>query len=402
MNPACIAEIAQAIGRNPTRADLEAFQGGLTQQMRELARRDRTAWQSMSHEQRLQAAADAAAREAVASADKAAQRKASNLLAQSRETQRLTARAEQKAQQGSAQAFHDALFERLVQVDTYISGLRNEALSDMLDAINAVEGRFLNLMDDPAKVQAFAKAVLDGDTSDPAMAKAAKAYIDTMEALRNRANAAGADIGKLDYAYLPQPHDTGKIARTGVDKWVADVLPRLDRERYVAADGSLMTDDQVADLLRGAWTTLATEGRSKMEPGAARGGNVRRRTRRSRGGRTGCPATRRGQHWSSGAASGCRPSRRGRTGKKVASPIPPRVLGAQLAHARTCHGHADAGPVGDLVGVAALVHQEPDVLVGQLVPLLGHDALPSRMARNCLAACGDWLVMCHLWQWWQR
>jgi hypothetical protein len=273
MNPACIAEIAQAIGRNPTRADLEAFQGGLTQQMRELARRDRTAWQSMSHEQRLQAAADAAAREAVASADKAAQRKASNLLAQSRETQRLTNRAAQKAEQGSTQAFHDALFERLVQVDTYVSGLRNEALSDMLDAINAVEGRFLNLMDDPAKVQAFAKAVLDGDTSDPAMAKAAKAYIDTMEALRNRANAAGADIGKLDYAYLPQPHDTGKIARTGVDQWVADVLPRLDRERYVAADGSLMTDDQVAELLRGAWTTLATEGRSKMDPGAARGGS---------------------------------------------------------------------------------------------------------------------------------
>ena len=269
MHPECVAEIAAAIGRAPTERELAEIEGGILQQMRQLARSEPT-WRELTGPQRLQLAAERATAEALEAADKAAQRRASNLLAQSREVLRLQERA---AAMGGAQAHHDALFERMAQIDTYIAGLRNEALSDLVDAIHAVEPRFFGLMDDPASVRAFARAVMEGKADTPELAKAAKAYTDTMEALRVRANNAGADIGKLDYGYLPQPHDHGKIARVGAEQWIRDVLPKLDRSRYVRADGQLMDDAEVADVLRSAWTTLATEGRSKLTPGAVRGGS---------------------------------------------------------------------------------------------------------------------------------
>ena len=273
MNPACIEEIAQAIGRKPTRAEIEALGAGLNQQMRELARRDPEGWRSMTREQHLRAAADAAAKAAVEAAEKSAQRKAKALVIQAREVQRQAARADQFAQMGVENGYHKALFERMVNVDQYAAGLRNQYLSEAIDAIHAVDGKFMNLLNDPAKVKAFAKAVIDGDTSDPNMTRAAKAWTDTMEAIRVRSNEAGTDIGKLDYGYMPQPWDVGTLARAKPDEFVADLIGALDRNRYYAADGRPMGDAELADLIKSGHTTLATEGRSKMEPGAARGGS---------------------------------------------------------------------------------------------------------------------------------
>ena len=267
MNPECLIEVAQAIGRTPSAREAEEIVGGLYEHMRELARSKPDEWRTMTGDQKLRAAADAAAKAALERAEKTAQRKAQNLVVQARESGRLEKRAAQLKARGSKQAYHDALFERLVQVENYAHGLRNEALSQLMDTLAAMDGKFFGLFDDPAQVRGLAKAMLDGDTSDPNMVKAAKALTDVMESLRMRQNNAGADIGRLDYSYLPQPHDTGKIARTGADQWAADVLPLLARDRYVRADGQPMDDAEVTDLLRGAWATLATEGRNKLVPG---------------------------------------------------------------------------------------------------------------------------------------
>lgn len=267
MQPACVQKVAAAIGRQPSATELARVEASLARHMRQLARTDKE-WGGLSHEQRLQRAADAAQAEALADADKAAQRKASRLTAQVRETQRLQERAAELAAQGVKNPHHAALFERQRQADDYISGIRNEYMGELADAIHAVEPRFFGMMEDPANVRAFARAVVDGDTSNPAMTKAANAYIAALEHMRLRSNAAGTDIGQLDYGYLPQPHDVGRVARAGKDAWVDFVFPRLRRERYVNEDGSPMGDDQVLELLRGAYDTISTEGRNKRTPGA--------------------------------------------------------------------------------------------------------------------------------------
>src|SRR5690606_27028635 len=154
--------------------------------------------------------------------------------------------------------------------DRYV---RADSLVGLVDACEAVTPLFLGLMDVPATVRDFARAVMDGKASTPEMARAAKAYLDTIEGARQRANAAGADIGKLDYGYLPQPHDVGRVARAGADAWAAAVLPRLDRSRYVDASGREMGDAELMDFLRAAWESIATEGRNSLVPGERRGGS---------------------------------------------------------------------------------------------------------------------------------
>ena len=48
------------------------------------------------------------------------------------------------------------------------------------------------------------------------------------EMLRQRFNAAGGNIGKLDTWGLPQSHDARAVRAAGYEAWRAEVLPRLD------------------------------------------------------------------------------------------------------------------------------------------------------------------------------
>lgn len=268
MKQKCIQQVAAAIGRQVTPAMSAALQAGLKQQMRLLARTN-PQWAAMSHPQRLQAAAQAAQVASQAAALKTANRRASRLNAQVRETQRMSQRAAQLAALGAKNPHHNALFERMRQADDYISGVRNEYLSELVDAVHAVEPKFFGLMHDPNSVRAFARAVIDGNTADPIMTKAANTYIATLEAMRLRSNEAGTDIGQLDYGYIPQPHDVGRIAKAGRDAWSDYVFQRLDRTRYVLDDGSPMGDADVIKLVRDAYDTISTEGRNKRVPGSA-------------------------------------------------------------------------------------------------------------------------------------
>lgn len=263
MNPNCIMEVQQAIGRLLKPGEADAIQQRIVNNMRQLARTDPN-WKSMSGQQRMQAASDAAAAQDLALAGKQAQRRASNLVAQVREANALETRA---AEKDGKQPFHKALFERLRQVEVAINGTKHEMMGNLVDAIHATEGRFMGLIEDPVLIRDFTKEVMGEKTGNQIAEKGAKAYMEQMEATRLRMNAAGADIGKLDYGYLPQVHDVGRVARADVDKWVADVMPLLNRERYTKADGTLMDDAEVQSFLEAAHKTIVNEGRNKMEPG---------------------------------------------------------------------------------------------------------------------------------------
>ena len=115
----------------------------------------------------------------------------------------------------------------------------------------------------------------DGSTGNAIARAGAKAWLDAMETMRQRFNSAGGDVGKLDYGYLPQPHDQARVLRAGPDKWSAQVLPLLDRSRYLNEDGSRMSDAQVLDFLKAAHDTIATGGANKREPGAFAGTGAR-------------------------------------------------------------------------------------------------------------------------------
>jgi hypothetical protein len=269
MKTACIQQVEAAIGRALGKGEAQRIEDRLTANLRELARTDK-AFPGMAAADRLKAAAELALKQGTEQAAKAAQRKALNAAAQARETANLISRSQDL---GGKNAVHKALFERLRQVDQYITGVRNELFGNLMDAMHAAAPRFMGLIENPTAVRDFVREVYGEKTGNKVAADGAKTYLEQVEHIRERLNSAGADIGKLDYGYLPQPHDTGAIVKAGKAEWVGKVLPRLDRSRYFNPDGSAMTDAQMNDFLSHSYDTLATEGLARREAGSGGAGS---------------------------------------------------------------------------------------------------------------------------------
>jgi len=66
-----------------------------------------------------------------------------------------------------------------------------------------------------------------------------------------------------------------RVLKAGQAKWVNDILPLLDRSRYVDTDGVRLDDAQMADMLGRAWETITTGGMNKREAGTATGARAR-------------------------------------------------------------------------------------------------------------------------------
>ncbi|HAA41547.1 MAG TPA: hypothetical protein DCE36_15875, partial [Pseudomonas sp.] len=94
------------------------------------------------------------------------------------------------------------------------------------------------------------------------------------EQLRQRFNRAGGDVGFLDDWSMPRDHSQVKVAKDQT-KWVADHVQWANRAKYIKEDGTPMNDAELTDFLGHAWTTLATGGANKMEPGQAAGNGMR-------------------------------------------------------------------------------------------------------------------------------
>src|SRR3546814_15737421 len=74
---------------------------------------------------------------------------------------------------------------------------------------------------------------------------------------------------------MPHHHSQLRVAKAGKEAWVAETMPLLNRARYVTETGARMNDAEVAEFLGEAWTTIATGGANKIEPGQFRGTGAR-------------------------------------------------------------------------------------------------------------------------------
>lgn len=252
--------------------------------MRELARRDRQRWQGLTRDQRMMEASV----EAMADIQAQAARKEYNANLQILRTAETNSRIDQQMQLDGVNR-SGGLVRDIENTDSYISATRNEAISHLTDLIDAVSnkdgtGVLRNLgmrifdLDNPAMTADVVREVFGnagGSTGNRAATAAARAWLDTIEGMRQRFNAAGGDIGKLGYGYLAQAHDAAKVMKTGAQDWAAKVLPLLDRNQYLREDGGLMDAGEVTRLLEAAHETIATEGNNKTAPGQFKGSGAR-------------------------------------------------------------------------------------------------------------------------------
>lgn len=106
------------------------------------------------------------------------------------------------------------------------------------------------------------------DTGNASARELAQAWREATDYLRRRANAAGANIGRLEDWGVPQGWDAQKVADAGFEAFYRDVAPELDRARIVDRDsGAPLEDDEFKALMRDIFDTISSDGWAGRTPG---------------------------------------------------------------------------------------------------------------------------------------
>ncbi|ARS27609.1 hypothetical protein [Sphingomonas sp. KC8] len=127
----------------------------------------------------------------------------------------------------------------------------------------------------PADLDNAVRAAFGEAVEDVAAREIAMAWAGTAEGLRQRFNAAGGAIGKLENWGLPQSHDSLAVRKAGYQAWRNAILPRLDPERMTDnLTGKAFTPERLELALRDVWETIATDGWSSRSAGGIGGSKL--------------------------------------------------------------------------------------------------------------------------------
>lgn len=285
MSPKCVAMVqraAAALGRAKplTAAQIADIDSRLRSTMRRLAATDPT-WQAKTPDQRLTEAATRAMQDV--------QHEAARKVANAHLQILKTAATEDRIKAAHADTRSGKLVHDIDRSADYIQGVKQEALGNLMNLLDAVKSRdgtslgrrvamFLFDVQNPTMTVDLAREVFDsasGKTGNKIAHAGAQAWLDTIEGLRTRFNAAGGDVGKLDYGYLPQPHDAARVRAAGRDGWVDKILPSLDRSKMVDEAGARLSDADARAVLGKVWDTIQSEGLNKQTPGEFKGSGAR-------------------------------------------------------------------------------------------------------------------------------
>ncbi|HCF7823195.1 hypothetical protein [Klebsiella pneumoniae] len=267
MRQECINAVQKAASRRLTQQEIKNIEDRIYRNMRQLARNDPASWRAMTDAERLRRAGQLAANELTNEAALKKRRVALTIAAR----QRLDAFI--KTYQGKdgklealnrTIAFHADGKSNFLSVESRGKATRDYALSQIQEAFEAVDPRFFHLFEDEASVRDLVYEMRGQDTGNVRAKKGAKAWAGVTELLRQRFNDAGGDIGYLENWGIPQHHSMEKVGRVSQDKWISDVIGKLDRKYYIKDDGQLMSDAELKTFLGEAYNTIATGGLNKL------------------------------------------------------------------------------------------------------------------------------------------
>lgn len=283
MRPQCVDAVQAAAGRTLTQAEIKKIEDRLNATMRNLARTD-PAWQGKSIDQRVIEGAQRAMEDIKAEAALKLRRAQLQILKTVATESRI---ADQTRLHGSGRT--ESLVKDMDATEQLVRANKQDLLTHMMETIEAAHsgqgasaGRraamFLLDVENPAMSRDLALEIYaeaEGVTGNALAQKGAKAYLETAELARLRLNSAGADIGKLDYGYVPLPDDQILIRAAGKEKYVQKTLPLVDRSRYLREDGSHMSDAELISMLEAIHETKSTGGLNKTVPGEFKGNGAR-------------------------------------------------------------------------------------------------------------------------------
>lgn len=260
MKQECLDLIGGTLGRKISSDEGDRIVAAIKSRMSALARSEefKDKWARMTLQDRIMAAAGDISKDILAAAEAKKAARYKQVIAQNRivrELDRLSREEDLHAFTGVARI--------LLGVERAAKGIQNEYLSSMLDTINGIDSKWLGFVENEIDVRDFVRQVFGENTGNARAKAAADAWLKTAEDMRQRATRAGAEIGKLDYGYIPQSHDWWKVRRSGREAWVDFILPLVDRARFIGDDGVPMDDAGVRSLLESSWENIVTSGNSE-------------------------------------------------------------------------------------------------------------------------------------------
>ncbi|MGB5940298.1 MAG: hypothetical protein WBG81_12775, partial [Rhodanobacter sp.] len=279
MRKECVEAVEAAIGRTLKADEAAGIENRIVRNMEEARKADPEGFMGKPGPERLYDAADAAAKELLAEAAKKRQRVALTILAHDRIQTHLDDMAAQGIPRLDALkrmiAFHSDTKGNIQSVETQARAIERDALRQMVGVLEASNPKFFGLFENMDGIRAIMRELFGEDSGVKEAKDGAALWKRVNEALRQRFNRNGGDVGQLDDWGLPHHHSQRLVAQVGRDQWIADILPELNRGRYLNDAGSRMNDSELIEFLGHAWETIATGGANKIEPGRPAVGGMR-------------------------------------------------------------------------------------------------------------------------------
>lgn len=118
-----------------------------------------------------------------------------------------------------------------------------------------------------ARLENVVRELHGESTGDELAAALAQTFDRVSDALRQRFNANGGEIPRLEKWGGPQFHDSAAVLRAGREKWKEAIRPRLDPTRMRdPLTGEAPTPARFEQLLDGAYDSIVTNGDIRLQP----------------------------------------------------------------------------------------------------------------------------------------
>ena len=260
MNKDCAAQVAAKIGRALTNDEQAMVRDAIVSTQGRLMRQNPDNFRSLSHAEKTAQAAELASSEILHIAAKQKQIQTLDIVKRAQKVGGLKARLEgkRKGQKHGAKA----MLDDMRQLEMNQDGLQQMYFGQgVLAAIEAIPGKAFGFLHDMKSQNEFINAIYGADGS-PAIKAAVKAWTETAERMRVHANNLGADIGKLDYNYIPRIYDKVKMGTKAAEsgEFVADLIGWMDKSRFLDESGRYIGDSRLAEIVEDARLNIVTDG----------------------------------------------------------------------------------------------------------------------------------------------
>ena len=284
MRDACIRAVRNALGREPTQAEVRNIETRVMSAHKQLANQRPEEWRAMTPEERMIEAGRVAANELSVEAAKTKQRAERAILSADQINNYRASQVAEGRDENGVQALSRMIRHHYDEQNNggmisledranVMFDLSYTQISDVFDMLNPGLWRRINetiVNGEPLTRAAMRKAFTDalhGGTKDiPApILEAAKRYHELVDNMREQFNAAGGVIGKLEDWGSAHSWSPRLLERWGKDQFVEDMVAAANRRRYHHENGQAYTADELREFVENAWATIVSYGWTKEQ-----------------------------------------------------------------------------------------------------------------------------------------